>query len=227
MTEYQVLLKTQKNELFRIIEEVGLDASNFDWIEERIEEPERDHVISKLAYRGSAYFYGFDVTFARYLCRKCPGLQQPTGLAKFSGWSSVVANFTQWAKRVKKEIDTPDLWAEAQKYQSIFSLPVQDQTDRIPFSHTESEQIASALEEVERRIIDEFAPRADKIQFIQSKRSYLDSRAKRGYPRVDWMNLLMATTISIAASLSLSREQAHQLLRFQKEALAPVIHVFG
>jgi len=77
MTEHQVLLKKQKNELFRIIEEVGLGPSNIAWLEEQVKGPQTDHVISKLAYRGSSYFYRFDVSNTRYLCKKCPGPRYP------------------------------------------------------------------------------------------------------------------------------------------------------
>ena len=36
MSEHQVLLKKQKNELFRIIEGVGLEPGNFEWLEEQV-----------------------------------------------------------------------------------------------------------------------------------------------------------------------------------------------
>ena len=88
------------------------------------------------------------------LCKKCPGLQKTTGLAQFTGWSSVVADFAKWAKQLKSEVDAPDLWAEARKYQSIFSPPIEGQIQDIPFSHAEAEQIASALMQVQEKIIE-------------------------------------------------------------------------
>ena len=119
MAEHQVILKKQKNELFRIIEQVGLEPGNFD----------------------------------------------------------------------------------------------------IPFSHAEAEQIASALMQVEEKIIEEFKPTPQQVEFIQSKRSYLESKAKEGYPRIDWVNILVGVMTSIAVALSLSPEQAHRLRAFYKEAL--------
>ena len=227
MTEHQALLKKQKNELFRIIEEVGLEPSNFEWLEERVKGPQTDHVISKLAYRGSPYFYRFDVTMTRYLCKKCPGLQKATGLAKFTGWSSVVADFVHWARRLKAEIDAPDLWAEARKYQSIFSVSTTEQIQYIPFSHAEAEQIASALKQVEKKIIREIDPTPEQLGFVQYKLSYLVSKAKEGCPRIDWMNMLVGVMTSVAVALSLSPEQACRLWGFSKEALGSVVNLSG
>lgn len=230
MTEHQVLLKKQKNELFKIIEEVGLEPSNFEWLEERVKRPQTDHVISKLAYRGSPYFYRFDVTITRYLCKKCPGLQRATGLAKFTGWSSVVADFAQWAKRLKAEIDAPDLWAEALKYQSIFSVSTSEQiqyTQHTPFSHAEAEQIASALQQVEKKIIGEFDPAPEQLGFVQYKLSYLLSKAKGGCPRIDWVNMLVGVMTSMAVALSLSPEQAHRVWEFYQQALGSVVRLSG
>jgi hypothetical protein len=225
MTEHQVLLKKQKNELFRIIEEVGLEPSNFEWVEERVKGPQTDHVISKLVYRDLPYFYRFDVTMTRYLCKKCPGLQKTTGLAKFTGWSSVVADFAHWAKRLKAEIEAPDLWAEAQKYQSIFLVSTTEQIQEIPFSHAEAEQIASAFKEVETRIIREFDPAPEPLGFVQDKLSYLVSKAKEGYPRIDWVNILIGVMTSMAVVLSLSPEQARRLWAFHKQVLGSAVRL--
>jgi len=219
VAEHQVLLKKQKNELFRIIEQVGLEPGNFEWLEERGKGSHTNNLISKLAYRNSSYFYRFDVTNTRYLCKKCPGLQKTTGLAQFTGWSSVVADFARWAKQLKSELDAPDLWAEAQKYQSIFSLPIEGQIQYIPYSHAEAEQIASALMQVEEKVIEEFKPTPEQVKFIQSKRSYLESKAKAGYPRIDWVNILVGVMTSLGVTLSLSPEQAHRLQGFYKEVV--------
>jgi len=48
----------------------------------------------------------------------------------------------------------------------------------IPFSHTESEEIASALKQVERRITEEFKPTEQQLEFVRLKLSYLESEAK-------------------------------------------------
>ena len=227
MSEHQVLLKKQKNELFRIIEEVGLEPSDFEWLEERVKGPQTDYVISKLAYTGSSYFYRFDVTITRYICKKCPGLQRATGFAKFTGWSSVVADFAHWAKRLKSEIDAPDLWAEAQKYQSVFSLPIEGQIQDVPFSCAEAEQIASALKQVERKIAEEFKPTEEQLELIHLKVSYLESGAKKGLTRADWLHILIGVMTSMAVALALSPEQAHRLLDFYKEALRPAVRLLG
>jgi hypothetical protein len=233
MAQHQVLLRTQKNELFGIIQKIGLDPTKFDWKEEEVflidQRPPQTQIMSKLIYVNSPYFYKFHIEPNLYQPERCPGCRAPVEREAFSPftWSAVLADFTFWAKRLKIEIDTPDLWTEAQKYQSIFSIPLEDQTQEIPFSHGEAEQIAVALKQVEKRIIEEFRPTRPQIEFIQYKLSYLESRAKRGYPRIDWLNLLMATIISIAMYLALSPEQATQLWQFYKEALSSVVGLAG
>lgn len=131
-------------------------------------------------------------------------------------------DFRQWAERVKLEIEAPDLWAEAQKYQSIFSLPTQDKIEDIPFSHSEAEQISIALKQFEQTIIDEFGLVGDQLEYVQQKLSYLESKAKEGCPRVDWVNMSIGVLTSIATNLALDPAKAHQLWIAFTEALRPV-----
>jgi hypothetical protein len=130
-------------------------------------------------------------------------------------------------KVLKSEIETLDLRAEAYKYQSIFSVPTTEQIQDIPFSHAETEQIPSALKQVEKKIIDKFDPTPEQLGFVQYKLSYVVSKAKEGCPRMDWVNILVGVLTSIAVALSHSPEQAHRLWEFCKEALGSAVRLSG
>lgn len=221
--DYQSLLKDQKNELFRIVRDEGFDPSDFEWVGAEGRRGGRDYEISVLMYKDSPYFYKFDVVRDGYLCERCPGDKTTADRDDEKIWENVVPDFLEWLRRLKSEIDTPDLWVEAQKYQSVFHMPLEGQTLDIPFSYSEAEQIAGALKQVEERIIEAFKPTNEQLKFIQYKLSYLESVAKKPYGRIDWLHILIGVLTTIAVSLALSPEQANQIFVYFKEALGSII----
>lgn len=222
MPEHQILLATQREQLFTQIKNLGLDLTKFQWHDEDVpgswSKPGRK--ICKIVYRDTPYFYRFDVRPTTYSCLRCPGRHRPTEEFQHNNWDIIVGDFFSWAKGVKVELETPDLWAEAQKYQSIFSVPlgVRD----TPFSGSETEQILSGLKQVKQRVVETFKIEGQQLEFVDYQFSYLELKAKDGYPRIDWLMILIGVVTTIAVTLSLSPEKAHLLWSFFREALGAV-----
>jgi hypothetical protein len=221
--DYQGLLKTQRNELFEIVRNEGFDPTDFKWTTAAGRRGGREYEISVLVYKNSQYFYKFGTQRELFWCERCPGIHMTSDHDDPSVWGHVVTDFADWLKRLKSEIETPDLWVEAERYYSVFHLPVEPYQQDIPFSHSEAQQISAALKQVEKNIINTINPAEDQVEFIRYKLSYLDSAAKKPYSRIDWLNILIGVLTTIAVTLSLSPEQAHTIFMYFRQALGSVI----
>jgi hypothetical protein len=227
MVTDQRLLQTQKNQVFDIIKRWGgTNPARFEWEDEISSDNSR--MTSKLVRKSSKFFYRFGVTNSGYYkCERCPGGKLPREYVVRKDWSEVAPDFIEWAVKVKKELEAPDPWAVAQKYASSFPVSFDDISQDETFTQEESQQIISAIKEVEKRIVGELGFVDHEIAYVRSRLSYLESRAIPGYYKVDWMNLLMSTLINVAVTLSLDPAKAHQIWLFFKTALSPVIKFIG
>jgi hypothetical protein len=220
----QRLLPRHKNSIFQVIEKIGLNPTRFKWEDETSD----FRTISKLTCKSSPFFYRFGVLpKGWYKCERCPGSKLPMDDIYFDSWGQIGGDFALWAARVQAELEAPDLWAEAQKYASAFPLSPANMGQDETFTEEEAQRVISAVKEVEQRIVEELVFTHRELAFIQDRLSYLESRAKEGYYKIDWVNLLFSTLINVGANLSLDPAKAHQIWLFFKEALSPVMRLIG
>ena len=78
----------------------------------------------------------------------------------------------------------------------------------------------SAIRRVEERIIEEIKPTQKELRYIKARLAYLESRAKEGYSRIDWANILISTLINIGSS---SEERCRRSIRIQMNNPASIV----
>lgn len=96
---------------------------------------------------------------------------------------------------------------------------LESQKEAVPFSHKEAEQLAAVLNQLQERLTEHFQLTARQVQFVQAKVTYLESKAKEGFSRGDWLHLLIGVVTTIAVTLALSEEEARRLWTFLKDAV--------
>jgi hypothetical protein len=229
MTTDQRLLPSQKNTIFGAIKKFGLDPARFEWDEEELALTSYGaRTISKLICNSSPYFYTFDVVQQRkFRCERCPGSRATTDIEEFPNWDRVGGDFAIWLAKVKRELGEPDLWGEVQKYVPSFPILSKQISREEVFTEEDSRRTLAALKEVEGRIIEELGFQGEELRYIRDSLSYLQSRAKEGYYKIDWANLLLSTLINVGLALSLDSDKLTQIYSFFKEALSPVMRLFG
>jgi len=228
MVQKQVLLKTQKNEIFQILLDADLEPANFSWTEE----PSitcHDLIVSKLKYRDGHFYFQFDFSrnkLNRY-CEFSPGEERAVeGEGIENSWLLQKNKVQEWAHLLKKEIDTPDLWQEIQKYQATFSLAPPAQLLNEPIPAYEAEKISNALQSLASQIEQQFELTNQQSKFVNSKLDYLAEAAKR-QGHLDWIHTCIGVLITIAMALGMAPAQANRFWQLAKELLGQFIHLIG
>ena len=222
------LLKSQKNEVFRILQEIGLDPANFEWGEEI--SIDGDSVISKLGCYDEDFlitfdFYSYSGEENYYLTFR-PGEDRAIQEEQIDDWKLALRYVYIWAACVKREIDAPDLWAEIGKYKNSISLAIPEDVSENPIPAFEVEEIEDRLSKLSDTIIARFDLQEDESKFVRQKLNYLSESAKK-QPRRDWQLMLIGSLVSIAFNLALDSEKAKLLWQLAKDALNSVIYFLG
>lgn len=135
MAKKHTLLKSQKNQVFKILQEAGLEPANFSWVE-TTSVWGSDILISRLNYRGGHFYFKFDFSFSRWVdgfipkthhCEFSPGDGLPISDEYPDNRQLQKGYVHKWADYLKREIEAPDLWAEMEKYKTSISLTLPEQ----------------------------------------------------------------------------------------------------
>ena len=220
MENYE-LLKTQKNEVFQILQKVGLEPANFSW---DISSPTvQGMTFPQLNYLEGRYYFVFALSF----CILSPGIVElAVEHHNATSWNDRLRFFARWVQSLKREIETPDLWAEMEKYRLSFSLTLPEWPANEPISASEAEKIVEKLSLLADRIEQQFQLSVEHKEFVRSKLNYL-AEAARWQRSVDWVYTLIGVSVTIALGLGLAPDQASELWRLIKSVLSPFIHLIG
>lgn len=226
MAEEYKLLKSQKNEVFKILQGAGLDPANFKWT--RMAILDIDKVVPRLNYLDGKYFFEFMIYDDpdQLWCKFSPGKNHIVIVYKSGSWSDQKLNFNRWIMYLKREIEAPDLWDEIEKYRANLPLVSNEQLVNEPIPAYEAEEISSKLQLLADKIEEQFKLNEEQNQFVRSKLDYLADAAKR-QPRRDWENIFIAVVINIAFQLALEPTKAQQFWQLVKSILGPFIHFIG
>lgn len=228
MERHYQLLKTQKNEIFKILQEVGLEPANFKWTHIDLM-PSDDRVVLRLNYLDGKYYFQFmmnkDSNY-HYCCEVSPADEKAVGYKKSLNWYEQKTNVRRWAKYLKREIEAPDLWAEIEKYRATLPLVTGEQLVNEPIPAYETEEIYDRMQLLADKIEEEFKLNEEQSQFVRSKLNYLADAAKR-QPRRDWEFMFIGVFINIAFYLVLEPVKVQQFWQFVKSIVGPFIHLIG
>jgi hypothetical protein len=123
-----------------------------------------------------------------------------------------------WLGDVKREVETPDLWAQLSDSearsddQQAFWQHVADDADNTPFTAREQEQIAERLEALRRQIIDAHALTADKIAPLDAGISHL-IEASRRVGRKDWLVMFIGVMCTLVATAVIRPDYVSHLIQ--------------
>jgi hypothetical protein len=218
MTEpFIPLSKTQKNALFQILKESGLQPNDFQWIDEADE----FFYSLKLVYMDSAYSFAFTTQMGspNFDVKHIPAHGSFRSDAANIFWSEFLRTFSNWAEALKIELDQPDLW-DVSRSESI--LVERSENDDGSFLPEEIQMVESRLEEIAEYIKSTAKTSDEQQRSIEDKLNYLVGAAQRQSKR-DWKNLAFSVLVQIILTLSLSQESGNDLLRFAGNALKDIL----
>jgi hypothetical protein len=207
------LKKTEKSEIFLLVQESGLNPTDFTWTDERSNECEGieavQFMISVLTHRPTEYF----CEFGGYRIQYSPGRQQRVQSERHhSSWADKRGAAQLWLAELRKEVDAPDLWASIGQEKALSTAAASADLDNRLFTAAEQSLIATKLDEIKAYLLEGQQFAADQAEAIEREFAYLKESAER-MGRKDWLNILLGGLFGLAVTLALDPEKARELMR--------------
>jgi hypothetical protein len=205
------LQKWQTNGIFETIRSVGLDPREFD-LENSQVDARIKHKLSE-----SYFFVGGDA--GHYVGRSVVGDGVDRQFDEFS-WQPLIARVRRWFEEVKRDLATPDLWAELQRETELLRGHSDDSTENTLFTPSEQSEIASRLLELKDRTTHAYSLSVAQMQVLDAKIDYLTHAADR-LGRIDWRNAFVGVILGYLLVLALPPESAHDIVVQMLLAIGP------
>ena len=158
------LQKWKKNEIFENIQAVGLDPKDFDLEVGDVE------VRINLKWSGSCFIIGGGPS--QYVGCYVIG-DSPAWPFEVYSWQAVIERISRWLKEAKRDLETPDLWAELRQDAELFRSISSDGSDNSPFSPDEQKAIATQLRELVEHATRRHSLTETQVQILEAKINYL------------------------------------------------------
>jgi hypothetical protein len=208
------LEKWKRNAVYEAIQAAELDPRDFEW------EGDVGHIT--LTYVPTRAFFIFDGDPGHYFGRYEAGEGPPWPYEVYS-WQSLIPRVERWLGEVKRDLETPDLWAELQQERELLGGRLDDAVQNTPFTPEEQAQIAKQLRELKEHVKTTYSLSENELAALDSRLNYLEDAAGR-LPRIDWRNLLVGTMLTLIVTALLPPEAVRAILLI---ALHGLDHLFG
>jgi hypothetical protein len=184
-----VLLESQKNEIFRVIQGSGVDVSLVDW--------EVGPGFEKVVHRPSGHHFTFRDVGTRPALNLSwtPGEQSPSDVTGISHWTTEVQYLVSgWLTYLKRELAEPDLWGELVREREALGPADLKDAENTPFTAEEQREIAERLAEVKEYVRQTQVLTDAQFRVLNDRLDYLADAATR-VPRIDWRNTLVGALV--------------------------------
>jgi hypothetical protein len=196
------LEKFQKNAIFREIVEGGLDPIECELAEDA-EEVRIRHLPS-----GSFFILGGDAR--RYAGRYVVGdsaLSRPYE----ASWAMVPKEILRWAREVKQDVDTPDLWAELQRERQILTGARYQAVENTPFTADEQAEIAEQLRDIKEYLKKTYSLSSEQMSRVEARLDEAEAATRR-MGRKDWLLLFCGVMFTVIVTDLLPPEAVQHIL---------------
>lgn len=128
-----------------------------------------------------------------------------------------------WLVLLRRDLETPDLWATLQQQQMMLESPSADLGENTPFTADEQQQIVRQLDEVRAYVEQTYELSGDQMLLLEGRLDYLQDAASR-MGRIDWRNTVTGVLLGTVVNATLPGDAVRDaLLMF----LRSVGHMFG
>lgn len=117
-----------------------------------------------------------------------------------------------WLWAVKRDIETPDLWAQLQRDAELFGAVSDEALGNTPLTTAEQEDIAGRLRELKAFISRTYSLSELQTRRLEEKFDYLTAAASR-VGRKDWLFLGAGVMLSYFVEVALPSEAARGILK--------------
>jgi hypothetical protein len=208
------LQKWKRNGIVEAIQAVGLDPREFD-----LEDSDAEFRI-KHRWSESCFIVGGDA--AHYVGSYIVGDAAAWPYDAYS-WQAVMTRVSGWLAQVKRDLETPDLWAELQSEAKLLEVASDEVTENTPFTPGEQEEIAERLRELAEYARHKYSLSEAQMRVLNAKLDYLAAAAGR-LGRTDWRSVCAGVMLSFVVSSAFPPEFTRQMILTLVRAIG---HLYG
>jgi hypothetical protein len=201
-----LLQKWMRNDIFQAIQAAGLDPKEFE-LEDDGSEARIKHKWSASCFiiaRKSGYYS------SRYVV-----VDGPEWPADTYSWQASAARVSAWLAEVKRDLETPDLWAELQRESQLLGANADDVA--------EQKEIVARLQALAEHVRRTYRLSASQMRALDAKLDYLADAARR-LGRKDWLNVCAGAILGYILTAMLPPEAARDMFL---RLLQAVGHLYG
>jgi hypothetical protein len=149
----------------------------------------------------------------------------PTPSARLD-WSSVPLQVRVWAREVKDDVDTPDLWAELQGERELLTGDWYDDAENTPFTEDEQAKIADELRQIKEQLEAQHSLDGAQMRALEEKVDYLIAASGR-MGRKDWLTVFYGTILQLIVMGLVPPDAVQQMLHMTLNGLGHIFHALG
>jgi hypothetical protein len=191
-----LLQKWQQNDIISAIKVAGIDPTGFDL--------DNTSTLFLMKHKKSGSYITISRNGASYAGDRVVGDGYKMPYTAGS-WATVASRAEVWAQEVKRDLDTPDLWAELQRDAKFLEAVSAGGADNVPFTPQEQEQIAARLKVLANDLGKKFSLTGNQVKALNGKFDELIEDTRR-LGRKDWLNALIAVLLTHALNVALPTE---------------------
>ncbi|MBH0176693.1 MAG: hypothetical protein HP491_02215 [Nitrospira sp.] len=224
------LLLSQRNELFRLIQDQKLSPADFEL--RSVHSDESDNFVPVVTHTATEFHFSIELNthFNRdqspFLVHFSPGNELHLQSEYAKNWHEVTQLFSSWLDYVKRETELPDLWSGLQDSQFLQEQP----SDNLAFSPEELSKVRESLDDIKAYVLGTYEMTATQRKIVESRFDHMEEAASR-MGRKDWFSLVVGNLIGVASTLALTGDSTKDLLGFAvlliKKILGTVLYLAG
>jgi hypothetical protein len=206
--------KWQRNTIFEAVVAGGLDPveCTFDY----------DDAGGRITHAPSGSFFLLEGDPGHYTATAVVG-EGPQWPSESFSWTNVEERVRRWAEEVKRDIDTPDLWAELQREPKILQAAGYEDVENTTFTSDERAEIAAQLRQIKEYVKETYSLPDAQVLALEAKLDDIEEAAGR-IGRKDWLLLFYGVMFTVIVTGLLPREVVQKILAMALHGLA---HLLG
>ena len=220
MSEDLRLLKTQRNTILSLVQNVGLAPIDFRWHQAEVMTNSFGNrsLVSIFTHVPTQFYYRFGPEYDVF----SPGPASRTGDVKASIWDTTRISLVRlWLSYVKREYEAPDLWGLLRQEKKLLQLASSPNLPNDSFTEPEKQIIRNQLAEIKQHLISVHHLQPQQAEILDQGLSYLGDSLNR-VGKKDWVNNAIGALMGIAISAAFSSTVAQDMLDRVTSAVYPL-----
>jgi hypothetical protein len=199
-----LLQKSHRNDIVEAIQAGGLDPRHFNLNDSGIE--------ARWKHKWSASCFIIGGGAGHYVGQRIVGDSPAAWPYEVYSWQALMERVRTWVQDVKRDLDTPDLWAELQRETKLLGAASNAVTDNTLFTAKEQKQITERLRELAEHVSHMHSFSGPQIEALNERLDYLvDASGRLG--RKDWLNAFIGVALGYILVTALPPESARTIFQ--------------